>query len=294
MRRILTITCLSIACSVAGICQPFKPFEAREKRLVQSISLSAASDTLYCALPHRELLEKKGESIADKTPRLAIYRSRHSNGIWQSPELLPFSGSYKDYEPTLMPGKDILLYNSNRPLTGTAPSAKNNIWFSRCIEGSWQTPKSLQMINTETQEESYPSVSLDGLMFYVAERYEDGAASYRIMQTVFQGEETPPGEPLVFDNLTDIGDPCVAPDGSYLIFTHFDPDNWQQSCDLYIAFRGTDQQWGDPRPLKMLNSQGPDFAAYISPDQKTLYYRKNYSFVTANLEDILSSLQSGP
>jgi hypothetical protein len=40
------------------------------------------------------------------------------NGRWQTPEVLPFSGSYRDSDPVLTPDGNTLLFASDRPRNG--------------------------------------------------------------------------------------------------------------------------------------------------------------------------------
>jgi Tol biopolymer transport system component len=85
-------------------------------------------------------------------------------------------------------------------------------------------------------------------------------------------------------------DPMVSPDGSFLIFTRWDPAvGWDRGCDLYIAFReGTG--WGKPIPLAGLNSAtSPDFGAALSPDGQWLYYRSNRQFLRTPLAPVLEA-----
>ncbi len=82
----------------------------------------------------------------------------------------------------------------------------------------------------------------------------------------------------------------VSPDGSFLIFTRWDPAvGWDRGCDLYIAFReGTG--WGKPIPLAGLNSpNSPDFGAALSPDGQWLYYRSNRQFLRTPLAPVLEA-----
>jgi Tol biopolymer transport system component len=81
----------------------------------------------------------------------------------------------------------------------------------------------------------------------------------------------------------------VAPDGSYLIFTRWDPAvGWDKGCDLWIAFR-EGEGWGPPAPLSLLNSAGPDFGAAISPDGQWLYYRSSRQFLRRPLAAVLEA-----
>ena len=68
-----------------------------------------------------------------------------------------------------------------------------------------------------------------------------------------------------------------------MIFTRWDHRaGWQQTCDLYISFRGT-IGWTVPVPLTELNTPQPDYAAALSPDDRWLYYRAGDSTNASHL-----------
>ena len=85
------------------------------------------------------------------------------------------------------------------------------------------------------------------------------------------------------------GDPQLARDGSFLIFTRWDHRvGWQQTCDLYLSFR-TALGWTEPVPLTELNSPTPDYAAAVSPDSRWLYYRSAGRYLRRPLKPVLDS-----
>ena len=241
---------------------------------------------MYFAIPHKEYLESQGLTVEESTSRLAIYQAQRMDTGWGEPELMPFSGEYEDYEPTLSPDGNVLLFNSKRPLNGDTILAKNNIWCSRKKDGLWQPAESLAL-STEELEESYPSLSADGRMVYVAEKIIDGQSEYAVYETQFEGTQTRPGQKVTdIDVPPGSGDPWLAASGEYLIFTKFDGDRWRETCDLHIAFR-TDEGWSAPQPLAELNSDGPDYAAAISPDEEWIFYRKSGRMVKEAFQPVL-------
>ncbi|MEQ8424601.1 MAG: hypothetical protein RIA63_07810, partial [Cyclobacteriaceae bacterium] len=105
------------------------------------------------------------------------------------------------------------------------------------------------------------------------------------------GENTTQGVPIhEIDQPQSTGDPWVAPNGSYLIFTKYDFRNWDQTCDLYISFRHG-SKWSEPIELKELNSEGPDFGVAISPDEEWVYYRRSYQFIKVQFKELLEKYQ---
>ncbi len=252
--------------------QQFLPYPERHRRFVQSIGFSPDGNTLYFTLPHREYLEAQGIEIDENTPRLAIYTAQKTQKGWSNPTLVPFAGRYKEYEPTLSPDGKIMLFNSDRPKSGTDPVELNNLWYSRMKNGVWQEPQHLPGIYAESKEVSYATITKKNDLYFVTEREIEGKKRYSVFYTKFKGEKTPP-EQKILELPFGIGDPWVAPDGRYLICTKFDNDRWRETCDLYYSIR-KDKKWTEPKELPFLNGEGADFAVAISPDEKWLYYRR--------------------
>jgi hypothetical protein len=66
---------------------------------------------------------------------------------------------------------------------------------------------------------------------------------------------------------------------------------WQQTCDLYISFRGT-IGWTIPVPLTELNTSTPDYAPALSPDGRWLYYRAGGRYLRRALDPVLDSARA--
>ena len=272
--------------------QSFQPYPERHRRLVQSIAFSPDTSTLYFTLMQREYLEAIGEEVMGETPILAIYQAKAMDGQWSDPELMPFSGNHKDYEPTLSPDGKLLFFNSWRPVNGESVGDKNNVWFSVFENGVWSKARYMPKVNTIKYEESYPTITREGKLFMLAGREEEGEVKYGLFSTQFDYEETGPlqKEPIINDFLGS-GDPWVSPDASYIIFTKFDMSiGWRETCDLYISF-AQDGTWSSPQALSDLNSPGPDYAQAISPNGEWIYDRKNSQFIRLAFLPILEKMR---
>lgn len=266
--------------------QQWPPYPERHRRLVQSVSF-APDGTLYFTLPHREYLESQGKTVLPETPRLVIYSARWDVDHWTTPQIIEFGGRFKEYEPTVSPDGKLMFFNSNRPVEGEEPLEKNSIWYSKKINDRWSEPEYIPAINTTEFEESYATITKDGQLFFVAEKLKaDSTFEYAVYTTKFEGKDTKPASRVTeIDKPQGSADPWVAPNGSYIIFTKFGKD-WSTTCDLYIAFK-EGRSWSKPMVLKDLNSEGPDYAVAISPDEKWLYYRTNRQFLKVPFQPVL-------
>ena len=141
-------------------------------------------------------------------------------------------------------------------------------------------PRPLSGINPGDGEESYATISADGVMIYLKEVHARGETKYALYETRFKGADTEAGNQIPFKG--SCGDPAISPDGKTMIFTRFDPQDWNNTCDLYLSVR-KGKMWSEPQPLDALNSTGPDFSPYISSDGAWFYYRKNFQFTRVSI-----------
>src|SRR5262249_46162841 len=71
-----------------------------------------------------------------------IFVSRFAAGRWSEPEVAPFSGVWRDYDPVLSADGSRLFFISDRPRTGSA-SQGYNIWYLEKTAGGWSEPRDL-------------------------------------------------------------------------------------------------------------------------------------------------------
>lgn len=271
----------------------FIPFEGRALRIVNSVAFSSDDQTMYAALFHREVLAQRGraDSTAGET---ALYSSRRVGERWSEPQLLSFSGKYADYEPALSPDGSMLVFNSKRPYADTRLPARNDLWMVLRVDTGWSSPRRIDEITSFELEESYATID-DGMrMIYVRGPTREGTDDFDLYETRIErsGSAAAPRRLPFSGERYGEGDPQLARDGSYVIFTRWDhAAGWQRTCDLYIAFR-TQHGWSDAVALTELNTANPDYAAAISPDDKWLFYRAGGSLMRRELQPIVAAARS--
>jgi hypothetical protein len=272
--------------------EPFRPFTNPAYRLVNSVAWTPGGDSMVVSLFHRDIQALRGLPADSTVPEVSLYLTRRDGEGWSEPVLLPVSGQFHDYEPAMLPDGSFMVFNSKRPgIDGRRP-AHNDLWMVRRTSAGWGEPRPISGVNTFEFEESYATLTGGGRMIFLKglgnERYDlfesrlgrDGNFGPAVRSSVSTDES---GE----------ADPMVAPDGSFLIFTRWDPAiGWDKGCDLWIAFR-EGERWGSPVPLTAINSStGPDFAAALSPDGQWLYYRSARQFLRTPLSALLETLRS--
>jgi len=202
-------------------------------------------------------------SIADNAQHVILYRHRQE-GLWSEPVVAPFSGVYSDDRPVFTPDGKYLYFESKRPLPGVSDSESWRWWKSELTDVGW----------TEAQLDTVLSAyELSSLMFapnndiYFSAVYDDGFGRADIYVTRFTdghyGEPENLGSAI---NSTGVDDgPCLAPDGSYLLFS--------RNYDLYISYSDKKGKWSEPLNLgKPINSPGLEICPIVTPDGKYLFF----------------------
>ncbi len=269
--------------------EPFPPVAPERFRVVNSVAFSPTGDEIYFAARYGPYLVNLGQR-PDSAPATAMFSVRRVGAEWGSPELVDFSGRFQDYEPTVSADGRTMVFNSRRPYPDGRVPERNDLWMSTRNEaGGWTDPVHLSSLTTFEHEESYASLSADGVLVYLRGRpADDGSVQYDLFQSRMEGGEfrTSERHPVSTERWGE-GDPWLARDGSYLIFTRWDEAvGWTETVDLFVSFRDGDV-WSDPVPLTELNSSGPDYGPAVSPDGQWLYYRRDSRFRRVPLAEVL-------
>ena len=185
--------------------------------------------------------------------------SKMLNDSWTEPEELSFSAGYGAFEPYIGFDNKRLYFAWTKP----APSGIRGLpsyFFVERTQAGWSEPKF-------AGQGMFISSSRDG-QFYTTDmssRNADGK-TYLAKITVTDGVfteydrlpiETPRGNPA---------HPCIAPDGSYIIF---DVENGNY---FFVSFRNPDGTWGEPIDLTKHGFDPMAGGAYISPDGEYLFF----------------------
>jgi hypothetical protein len=273
--------------------ESFQPFQPRAYRLINGVAFDGNDSTMVFALLNREVLAHRGrpDSTATET---ALFTSQRAPNGWTEPALLPFSGSFADYEPAFSADGNTLLFNSKRPYADGRTPTRNDLYVVQRSAGTWGTPRSLTSINSFQLEESYPTMDNARRVVFVRGPVVEGGDDFDLYEFTLGADGSvsePLGLPFSGPEFGE-GDPQLARDGSFLIFTRWDHRvGWQQTCDLYLSFRGT-VGWTVPVPLTEINTPSPDYAAAISPDNRWLYYRAGGRYQRRLLAPVLDSARA--
>jgi Tol biopolymer transport system component len=67
----------------------------------------------------------------------------------------------------------------------------------------------------------------------------------------------------------------VAPDGSFLVFDSQGRGDSKGRADLYVSFPTEGNRWSEPKNLDVLNTEGTDMCASVSPDGRFLFFSRD-------------------
>lgn len=213
-----------------------------------------------------------------------LYSSR-AGKTWKSPELVPFSGAWRDIEPALSPDGAQLIFSSNRPILpggaaldgsykGARPQAGGNLWKVTRIKGKWSQPQRLPDLINSSDSVFSPSIAGDGSLYFMKPDVAGGV--FHLYRSQWRDGEFQAPQRLSFSN-GEPGDfdPAVAADESFLVFSSTRPPAQPGKTGLFLVVR-RGSEWGEP--VALMEKLGPDVygtEAKLSPEGRTLYFTNN-------------------
>ncbi|HVW16374.1 MAG TPA: hypothetical protein VHB54_21250 [Mucilaginibacter sp.] len=255
----VVVLCTTLSASGQDIVDP----SAQPKVFSQEGVASTADESVAAFAP-----DEKTVYIADGQ---TIVVSKKIKGKWTKPVTAPFSGQWKDWDPTMSPDGKRLIFVSTRPLEGMPQDKAQksaHLWYVDKISGnSWSSPKHFDApVNEEGFNDFGPSVSGSGTICFCS-RNRDGNKGMRGYYVKWLGDHYDKPRMLALNGDSEIYDPFIAPDERYIIFV--------SNNELYISYRqGDNWTQGRKLPANVNNGKG-NFDPYVSPDGKTLYYSQD-------------------
>lgn len=220
---------------------------------------------------------------------IVICFSTYRNDRWTMPQVAPFSGRYKDFNPALSPDGRKLFFISNRPVD-EKPKRDTDIWVVEKTADGWGEPKNLGLPVNSPALELGCSITADGTLYFSSTRGDGNPDIYRSRY----GD----GKYLEPENLGDAintpfleNEPFIAPDESFLLFSSKGRTDALAGggapyprSDLYISYR-KDGKWTPAKSLgPLINSVAEDTNPLVSPDGRTLFFTSERSFVTVPMK----------
>ena len=273
--------------SATAAVEDFRPYPDRALRLINAFAFVPGADQVVFALLHREASAHLTGQATTDGPEVSLYTAALAGGEWGPPELLTLSGRFHDYEPTVSTDGRWMVFNSRRPGPDGSVPELNDLWLAERSGDGWAEPRRIHELDTVENEESYASFGPNGtLVFHGRVETEAGPQSDLYITRLEDGVFSPPVALADVNSELGEGDPWLAADGSYLLFTRWDEVSWAETSDLWVTFADGDG-WTEPVPVTSVNSDGADYAPTVSPDGRTLYVRVGGPYTRRPLAPVL-------
>jgi Tol biopolymer transport system component len=187
-----------------------------------------------------------------------ILFSQITNGNWTTPEQLAFTGEYGASEPHLTFDNKRLYFMWKHPVPPGQPAFPAYFFVERTPNG-WSEPK-------YAGQGMFLSSSRDGQLYTTDMSQHTYGMTYLAKVTVNDGLFTNYEKLPIQTRPGSQAHPCIAPDGSYLLF---DVNGGQY---LYVSFKNVDGTWGEAIDLTEHGFDRQAGGAYVSPDGKYLFF----------------------
>jgi uncharacterized protein (TIGR02145 family) len=210
-----------------------------------------------------------------------IYFTKRINNIWIDQEEASFSIGHNAGAQFFSADGNTLYFNY-----WNTDGTNNHVWMVERTKGGWSNPQLLPLpINSTSADYSFTETadSVD----YIASNRPGGLDSYGDIWRISRSSD----QSLKAENLGSTVnstsydcDPCVARDGSYLIFSSVRPGGYGNQ-DLYICFNKGNREWTAPVNMersgaKINISQRSQVSPSLSPDGKFLFFFRHNDLAT--------------
>jgi hypothetical protein len=217
----------------------------------------------------------QGQKFSSST----ILYMHKENGKWSSPEVAPFSGTYRDLEATFTADGKTIFFSSDRAVNDKDSTNDFDIWKVEKTSNGWGEPTHLGFtVNTE-KDEFYPSLTKNGYLYFTVEA-EYGKGKEDIVMCAFKNGayEKPVSLPKAINSSGYEFNAFVDPDSKYILFTGYGRKDDIGRGDLYISKKDINGNWLPAEHLPAgINSGDLDYCPFVSWDKKILFFTSNRS-----------------
>jgi hypothetical protein len=211
--------------------------------------------------------------------------SEFKNNKWQTPQVAPFSGTYRDFDPVISPDGNKMVFTSNRPVAKEIKS-DYDIWMvTKNQSGKWSEPIHLDSAINSRYDEHFASISSGGNIYFSSNRPGalggEGDADFYVSRSV--NGQYPSAEHLKNASSESYELDCtVSADESFLLLGVYGGAGGLGNYDIHIS-ENVNGQWTAARNMGApVNSPFRDYSPRLSPDGKYLYFSSERDFsVTA-------------
>jgi Tol biopolymer transport system component len=212
--------------------------------------------------------------VATGRPLLLMQSSLRAEGNWGTPEVLPFSGTYRDLDPAFSPDGRRLYFSSRRPVGPSAAdtTSLDDTWYVDRTNAGWGTPVHVAGAVNSQAVDMYPNVTRRGALYFDSSRSSRRMA-YRAEALPGGGWADPALLSVAINGDSGASNLFVDPDERYVVFAAQRPGG-QGGADLHISWR-TATGWAPPVNLgPTINTPATEFCPFVSHDGKYLFFTR--------------------
>jgi uncharacterized protein (TIGR02145 family) len=195
-----------------------------------------------------------------------VYSTKRVNNTWTEQTVASFSANQSTEFSSFSVDGNKVFFDINE-----------DIWMSERTNTGWNEAQKLSSpVNTSSHESGY-SETVDGTMYFTSDRPGSITSPiYKNLDIWTINKTTNQAENIgnIINSSTWDVTPCIAPDGSYLIYTKGDGT----TMDLFISFKKEDSSWTTPlnmdksgTKINVINQNSPS----LSPDGKYLFFNRH-------------------
>jgi hypothetical protein len=217
-----------------------------------------------------------------------VCESHLVSGQWQKPEVLPFSGLYRDTDPVLAPDGNTLLFASDRPRNGH-DSDSFYIWAATKTDTGWSEPHPLEGSVNSQGSQVFASMAKNGNLYFTSDRKKGQFDIYRSRLVDGKYQEAEDLGPTINGDGIFSLEALIDPDEKYLLIGSFGRKPGMGNSDLYISYRQRDT-WSQPKNLgPVINTAAREYSPRISPDGKWLIFTSERGMQTEKRDQPFSA-----
>lgn len=186
-----------------------------------------------------------------------IFYCKVTDSIWTYPVEFKETSAYPSFIPCFINDDSLLFFAWRKPQTERSNDYAS-MWFVERKNGGWSEPKlaGKGMYLTSTQNGHYYTGIVDSI-------YGKCLAEVRMTNGVFVNYEIQ----LISPYTEEKSHPCIAPDGSYIIFD-------KGGDHMSVSFKMEDGNWSKSIPLWENGFDPIAGVPSISPDGKYLFFKQ--------------------
>jgi Tol biopolymer transport system component len=199
-----------------------------------------------------------------------LCESHFAGGEWSRPEIMRFSGQYRDSDPVLSPDGNTLMFASDRPLAGSGGKSFY-IWESKKTAQRWSDPQPLKGSVNSAGSQVFASLANNGNLYFTSDR----KGQFDVYRAKFVNGEYQEAEDLG-PNINGAGiwslEALVAPDESYMLIGSFGRQPGFGNSDIFISYP-ENGSWTMPKNLgPVINTLAREYSPRVTPDGKWLIF----------------------